>query len=33
MKVPNRFFGIRDFLYLKLGIQEFKAKRGDEVRD
>ena len=27
MRVPKRFFGILDFPYLKLGIQDFKAKR------
>ena len=27
-RVPNNFFGIRDFPYLKLGIQDFKAKSG-----
>ena len=25
-RVPNRFFGIREFPYLKLGIRDFKAK-------
>ena len=25
-RVPNRFFGIRDFLCLKLGIRDLKAK-------
>ena len=25
-RVPNRFFGIRDFPYLKLGIRDIKAK-------
>ena len=24
-RVPNRFFGIRDFPYLKLGIRDFEA--------
>ena len=28
MRVPKRFFGILDFPYLKLGIRDFKAKRG-----
>ena len=32
MRVPNRFNGIRDFPYLKLGIQDFKAKSG-KIRD
>ena len=27
-RVPNRFFGIWDFPYLKLGIKDFKAKSG-----
>ena len=27
-RVPNRFFGIRDFPYLKLGIRDLKAKSG-----
>ena len=26
--VPSRFSGIRDFLYLKLGIRDFTAKSG-----
>ena len=26
MRVTNRFFGIRDFPYLKLGIRDLKAK-------
>ena len=25
-RVPDNFYGIRDFPYLKLGIQDFKAK-------
>ena len=28
MRVPKRFFGIRDFPCLKLGIRDFKAKSG-----
>ena len=28
MRVLNRFFGILDFPYLKLGIRYFKAKSG-----
>ena len=28
MRVTNRFFGIRDFPYLKLGIRDLKAKSG-----
>ena len=28
MRVPNRFFGIRDFPYLKLGIRDIEAKSG-----
>ena len=28
MRVPNRFFGIRDWAYLKAGIREFKARVG-----
>ena len=28
LKVPSRFFGIRDFPYLKLGIRDCKAKSG-----
>ena len=28
MRVPNKFFGMRDFPYLRLGIREFKAKSG-----
>ena len=32
MRVPNRFFGIRDFPYLKLGIRARFAKSG-EIRD
>ena len=28
MRIPNRFFGIRDFFYLKLGIRDSKAKLG-----
>ena len=28
VKVPNTFFGIRDFPYLKLGTRDFKAKWG-----
>ena len=32
MRVINRFFGIRDFPYLKLGIRDFKAKSG-KIRD
>ena len=27
-RVLNRFFGIRDFPYLKLGIRDLKAKSG-----
>ena len=27
-RVPNRFFGIWDFRYLKLGIRDLKAKSG-----
>ena len=27
-RVPNRFFGIRDFPNLKLGIRDFKTKSG-----
>ena len=29
-RVPNRFFGIRDFSYLKLGIRDFRAKSGPD---
>ena len=28
MRVRDRFFGSRDFLYLKLGIRDLKAKLG-----
>ena len=28
MRVTNRFFGMRDFPYLKLGIRDLKAKSG-----
>ena len=28
VKVPNKFFGTRDFPYLKLGIRDFKAQSG-----
>ena len=28
MRVPNRFFGTRDFPYLKLGIRDLKAVSG-----
>ena len=31
-RVPNRFFGIRDFPYLKAGIRDFKAKWGRDSR-
>ena len=31
-RVPKRFFGIRDFPYLKLRIRDFKAKSG-KIRD
>ena len=27
-RVPNRFFGIQDFPYLRLGIRDFKVKLG-----
>ena len=27
-RVPNRFFGIQDFPYLRLGIRDFKTKSG-----
>ena len=30
MKVPNSFFGIRDFPYLRLGIRDNKAKSGQD---
>ena len=29
-RVPNKFFGLRDFLYLRLGIRDFKAKPGED---
>ena len=29
LRVSNKFFGMRDFPYLRLGIQDFKAKSGD----
>ena len=32
LRVPNRFFGIRGFPHLKLGIRDFKAKSG-EIKD
>ena len=32
MRVPNRFFGIRDLTYLKAGIRDFSEK-GERVRD
>ena len=31
-RVPKRFFGIRDFPYLKLRVRDFKAKSG-KIRD
>ena len=31
-RVPNRFFGIRVFPYLKIGIQDFKTQ-SDKIRD
>jgi len=30
MRVPNRFFGIRDLAYFKVGILK---EKGDEIRD
>ena len=32
MRVPDRFFGIRDLAYFKAGIRFLKEK-GDEIRD
>ena len=29
-RVPNRFFGIRDLAYFKVGIRDFEGK-GDEI--
>ena len=28
MRVPNRFFGIRDLAYFKAGIRDFEGKGG-----
>ena len=33
MRVPNRFFGIRDLAYFKAGIRDFEREKEDEIRD
>ena len=37
MRVPNRFFGIRDLAYFKAGIRDFEGnwgtRFGNEIRD
>ena len=30
MRVPNRFFGIRDLAYFKAGIRDFDEKGGQD---
>jgi len=32
-RVPNRFFGIRDLAYFKVGIWDFEGKGGRDIRD
>ena len=32
-RVPNRFFGIRDLAYFKVGIRDFEGKGGRNIRD
>ena len=32
-RVPNRFFGIRDLAYFKVGIRDFEGNGGRDIRD